>query len=100
MTWEIAVGLFTILSALCGVMKVVVKVNRTLTALDISVNQLNQSIERQSEINGKIFARLDRHDRRIYELEHDIDTPRRRAGHSVAGTPVAVWPDNIRTEGR
>lgn len=71
MTWEIAVGLFTILSALCGVMRVVVKVNRTLTTLDLSVNRLNECIADQAAKNEKIFSQLERCDRRLHELERE-----------------------------
>lgn len=85
MTWEIAVGLFTMLSALCGVMKVVIKVNKTLTALDISVKRLNDYIDRQEQKNERLFSGLDQCDRRLHELERER-TPRRRP-------QMPVWPE-------
>ncbi len=69
MTWEIAVGLFTLVSALIAIMNVVVKVNRTLTTLDMSVKNLNENVRRQSEINQRMFSRLAKHDKRLAMLE-------------------------------
>lgn len=72
MTWEIAVGLFTLASAFIAVMNVVVRVNKTLTALDISVKNLDETVKRQSDTNEEIFYRLAKQERRIImlELEH------------------------------
>ena len=58
MTWEIAVGLFTIVSAFVAVMNIVVRINKTLTMLDMSVNRLNESMKHQSEKNRLIFDEL------------------------------------------
>ena len=69
MTWEIAVGLFTLISALIAIMNVVVKVNRTLTSLDITVRGLDENVRRQSEINKKIFGQMARQERRLSMLE-------------------------------
>ena len=72
MTWEIAVGLFTLVSALISVMNVVVKVNRTLTSLEGAVNRLNVSMEKQSTKNREIFDELDDHSLRLaIPEEHD-----------------------------
>jgi len=49
MTWEIALGFFAIISTFLGVMKVAVKVNRTLNMLEAAVNRLNEQIERQNK---------------------------------------------------
>jgi len=51
MTWEIAVGFFTIISTFSAVLSSVMKVNRTLTQLDDSVRQLKDFMERQSDKN-------------------------------------------------
>lgn len=91
MTWEIAVGLFTILSALCGVMRVVVRVNRTLTTLDLSVKRLNECIADQAAKNEKLFSQLERCDRRLHELERGPE----REG---AGTPRAAHRPALRFE--
>ena len=47
MTWEIAVGLFGIISAFIAVMNIVVKVNSTLSKLEATVKQLREYMERQ-----------------------------------------------------
>lgn len=96
MTWEIAVGLFTILSAFCGVMSVVVKVNKTLTTLDISVNRLNESMKEQSAKTEKIFTRLEQYDRRLGALERAEprpSTPSRPSHPSRRRPTVSVWPE-------
>ncbi len=99
MTWEIAVGLFTILSAFCGVMSVVVKVNKTLTTLDISVNRLNESMKEQSAKTEKIFTRLEQYDRRLGALERAEPRPSTpshpsRPSHPPRRRPtVSVWPE-------
>lgn len=69
MTWEIAVGFFSIVSAFFAVMKVVVRINKTLVSLDLSVSRLNEYMERQSAKNEKIFNSLDNHERRLARLE-------------------------------
>ncbi len=69
MTWEIALGFFTIISAFIAVMKVVVRVNRTLTSLELAVNRLNDCIERQGVKNEKMFNQLSSHELRLTRLE-------------------------------
>ena len=69
MTWEIAVGLFTIVSAFIAVMNIVVRINKTLTMLDMSVNRLNESMKHQSEKNRLIFDELGDHEKRLSRLE-------------------------------
>ncbi len=93
MTWEIAVGLFTILSAFCGVMSVVVKVNKTLTTLDISVNRLNESMKEQSAKTEKIFTRLEQHDRRLGALERAEPRPSTPSRPPRRRPTVSVWPE-------
>ncbi|HHT53372.1 MAG TPA: hypothetical protein GX011_00325 [Clostridiales bacterium] len=70
MTWEIALGLFAIVSTFLGVMKVAVRVNRTLTLLESAVNRLSEHIERQARKNEKIFKQLGNHERRIAKIEN------------------------------
>jgi hypothetical protein len=69
MTWEITLGFFAIISAFIAVMKVVVRVNRTLTSLESAVNRLNDCIERQGVKNEKIFSQLSSHELRLTRLE-------------------------------
>lgn len=71
MTWEIAVGFFTILSSFLAAMSVVVKVNRTLTRLDDSVRQLHYFMEKQSAKNHDFGKILSGHEIRLVRLESD-----------------------------
>lgn len=69
MTWEIALGFFSLVSAFTAVMKIVVKVNRTLTSLEAAVNRLNEHIGGQTVKNEKIFEKLGKHEIRLIRLE-------------------------------
>lgn len=69
MTWEITVGLFTLISAFIAVMNIVVKVNRTLTALESAVKQLTEHMEKQSQKNNNFYRQLSDHETRISILE-------------------------------
>ena len=71
MTWEIAVGFFTIISSFLAAMSVVVKVNRTLTMLDDSVKQLKIFMEKQSYKNHDFGKILSRHELRLLRLENN-----------------------------
>ena len=69
MTWEIAVGIFGIISAFIAVMNVVVKVNSTLSRLESAVIQLKEFMERQSDKNAHFYTELSEHEKRISMLE-------------------------------
>lgn len=69
MTWEIAVGMFGIISAFIAVMNVVIKVNSTLSRLEAAVLQLKETMERQAAKNAHFYEELNEHDKRILALE-------------------------------
>lgn len=69
MTWEIAVGLFGMISAFIAVMSVVVKVNSTLSRLECAVVQLKEFMERQSSRNEHFYKELAEHEKRLDALE-------------------------------
>ena len=69
MTWEIAVGFFTIVGAFSAVMQVVMKVNRTLICLDDSVRQLKKFMEKQAKKNEDFVKKLAQHELRLCRLE-------------------------------
>ena len=71
MTWETAVGFFTILSSFLAAMSVVVKVNRTLTRLDDSVRQLTLFMEKQATKNHDFGKILSKHELRLLRLENE-----------------------------
>jgi septal ring factor EnvC (AmiA/AmiB activator) len=69
MTWEIAVGIFTLVGAFSAVMQVVMKVNKTLVGLDDSVKQLKKFMERQAKKNEDFLKKLAQHELRLSRLE-------------------------------
>ena len=71
MTWEIAVGFFTIISTFSAILSSVMKVNRTLTQLDDSVRQLKDFMERQSDKNEAFGKILTQHEIRLLRLEDE-----------------------------
>jgi len=71
MTWDIAVGFFTIISTFSAVLSSVMKVNRTLTQLDDSVRQLKDFMERQSDKNEAFGKILTQHELRLLRLEDE-----------------------------
>lgn len=71
MTWEIAVGMFGIISAFIAVMNIVVKVNTTLSKLEVAVVQLKEFMERQSNKNAHFYTELAEHEKRISALERE-----------------------------
>lgn len=74
MTWEIAVGVFGMISAFIAVMKVVVKINSTLAKLESAVIQLKETMERQSDKNNHFYTELAEHEKRICVLEREWGT--------------------------
>ena len=74
MTWEIAVGMFGIISAFIAVMNVVVKVNSTLSKLEAAVIQLKETVEHQSDKNAHFYTELSEHEKRILVLEREWGT--------------------------
>ena len=72
MTWEIALGIFAIMTAFIPVINIVVRVNRTLCSLEVVVKQIKECIERQSEKNGFFFNRLSEHEIRLTKIEDSI----------------------------
>lgn len=69
MTWEIAVGMFGIISAFVAVMNVVVKVNSAILKLESAVTQLKETMEHQSDKNTHFYTTLSEHEKRITAIE-------------------------------
>ena len=69
MSWEIILGLCTLSAALLPVLGVVLKLNRSLVALEEAVKQLRAYMEKQSERNHGFSDRLLDHERRLVRLE-------------------------------
>ena len=71
MTWDIVAGLCTLMTALLPILSVVLKLNRSLVALEEAVKQLRAYIEKQSERNHGFSDRLLDHERRLVRLESE-----------------------------
>lgn len=69
MTWEIALGIFTLVSAFAAVTNVTARVNRSLVSLEAAVHQLRAFMERQESRNDLFSARIEDLDIRISRLE-------------------------------
>ena len=59
-------ALFT---AIIALFNIILKVNRTIQALEIAVHQLKACIEKQSQKNSDFYSALSEHDIRINTLE-------------------------------
>ncbi len=77
MTWEIALGIFAMLSAFVAVFNIVVRVNKTLCSLEAVVKQIKECLDRQSEKNGVFFSKLSEHDIRLTKIEDRLDILKR-----------------------
>ena len=69
MTWDILAGLCTLSAAILPILGVVLKLNRSLVALEEAVKQLRAYMEKQSARNHGISDRLLDHERRLVRLE-------------------------------
>ena len=72
MTWEIVAGLILLSGGFISVMNVVVRVNRTLTALEETVRNLKDYIEKQDKRNGHFYEGLNILDKRVTVLEKEL----------------------------
>ena len=73
MTWEIIVGFTTLITAFVPVFSVVLKLNRSLVALEEAVKQLRSYMEKQSTRNHGFSDRLLDHERRLVRLESEAE---------------------------
>lgn len=69
MTWEIFVGLTTLLTSFLSIMSVVVKVNRSLVSLESAVKQMTSTLEKQQRKNSAFSSQLLDHEKRLIRLE-------------------------------
>lgn len=69
MTWEIALGIFALISAFVSVMGIVIRVNSTLAKLEEAVKDLREFMEHQHEKNELFRGRIEDHETRISLLE-------------------------------
>ena len=76
MTFEILSSIVAISTALitvvAAVLKIIIKVNKTLCSLELAVKQLNEYIEKQSKRNESFYESIEDHEIRISKLEYKL----------------------------
>lgn len=72
MTWEILMGLLTLLTALAGLAKTITNNTRALTEIRCTVSALNDTVLRQRRDLGVIREELQRLMMRVHDLERDM----------------------------
>ncbi|MBE6658056.1 MAG: SlyX family protein [Ruminococcaceae bacterium] len=73
MTWEILMGLLTLLSALAGLAKTITNNTRALTEIRCTVSALNDTVLQQRKDLGVIREELQRLVMRVHDLERDME---------------------------
>ncbi len=72
MTWEILMGLLTLLTALAGLAKTITNNTRALTEIRCTVSALNDTVLQQRRDLGVIREELQRLMMRVHDLERDM----------------------------
>ena len=72
MTWEILMGLLTLLSALAGLAKTITNNTRALTEIRCTVSALNDTVLQQRRDLGLIREEVQKLVMRVHDLERDI----------------------------
>ena len=84
MTWEIVVGLGTLLTICISIMKPIVSLTKAMTTLNVTVTDLKDSMseivvknqeshKRLWEHNGKQDGKIEDHEKRITKIETNIE---------------------------
>ena len=73
MTWEILMGLITLLSALAGLAKTITNNTRALTEIRCTVSALNDTVLRQRKDLSTIRTELQNLILRVHDLERDME---------------------------
>lgn len=84
MTWEILLGIITLVGFLISIIGPVMKLTKTMAELTISVTNLREDInqiniknsESHKQIRNNLEVqdkRLDNHEKRLIKIEYDID---------------------------
>ncbi len=69
MTWEILMGLLTLLSALAGLIKTITNNTRALTEIRCTVSALNDTVLQQRRDLGAIRGEVQALHMRVHDLE-------------------------------
>jgi uncharacterized coiled-coil protein SlyX len=73
MTWEILMGLITLLSALAGLAKTIANNTRALTEIRCTVSALNDTVLQQRKDLSTIRTELQNLILRVHDLERDME---------------------------
>lgn len=73
MTWEILMGLITLLSALAGLAKTITNNTRALTEIRCTVSALNDTVLQQRKDLSTIRTELQNLILRVHDLERDME---------------------------
>ena len=73
MTWEILMGLITLLSALAGLAKTITNNTRALTEIRCTVSALNDTVLQQRKDLRTIRTELQNLILRVHDLERDME---------------------------
>lgn len=73
MTWEILMGLITLLSALAGLAKTITNNTRALTEIRCTVSALNETVLQQRKDLSTIRTELQNLVLRVHDLERDME---------------------------
>ena len=74
---NIITGPATLITAFVAVFNIIMKVNRTLCALELAVKQLKECIEKQSDKNSDFYCAISDHEVRISNLEYKLDSEKK-----------------------
>ena len=69
---EVIVVPTALLGVIAAILKIIIKVNKTLCSLELAVKQLKDYIEKQSEKNGNFYDAIADHEIRISNLEYKL----------------------------
>ena len=72
MTWEILMGLLTLLSALAGLAKTIANNTRALTEIRCTVSALNDTVLQQRRDLGVIREEVQKLMMRVHDLEREM----------------------------
>ena len=73
MTWEILMGLLSLITALVAITGVVIKVNSSIVQLTDAVKELRSFMEKQERKNSKIYEHLNSLDTRVTVIEKSLE---------------------------
>lgn len=82
MTWEIVVGLISLVGLVGTFVSATVKFSKTVTTLDVTLKDLKETLEEfrssNREHHKEFYERIDNHEHRICRLENSSEYCRKK----------------------